>query len=152
MSKSAIESVAYHAFRFLAETVADVTDATDLNLGLNEETYDDDDGHIELYDDEYLNGDGGDGGHLDELEAHGGGDGDHGGDGHSEFGVHITYQDLYRSVIFLGAIYISGQIASSKYLKMPNLVGEIICGIILGPPLLDIVPNARAWVLLGELG
>ena len=139
MSKSTIESVVFHAYRFLAETV--LTDE-------KEEVYDDDDGHIELYDDEYeKNGDAAGHGGEELLDAHGG----H-GDGHSEFGVHITYQDLYRSVIFLGAIYVSGQIASSKYLKMPNLVGEIICGIILGPPLLDIVPNARAWVLLGELG
>ena len=35
---------------------------------------------------------------------------------------------------------------------MPNLVGEIVAGIILGPPLLDFVPNATAWVMLGEIG
>ena len=81
------------------------------------------------------------------------GDDSHGGDDghHSEFGVHITYTDLYRSVVFLTAIYISGQLAS-RLLRMPNLVGEIICGILLGPPLLDFVPNPRAYVLLGELG
>jgi hypothetical protein len=72
-------------------------------------------------------------------------------DGHSEFGVHITYQDLYRTVIYLTCIYVSGQIAS-RFLRMPNLVGEIVCGILLGPPLADFVPNAEAWVLLGEVG
>jgi hypothetical protein len=71
--------------------------------------------------------------------------------GHSDFGVHITYEDLYNTVIFLTCIWLSGQIAS-KFLRMPDLVGEIICGILLGPPLADFVPNPEAWVLLGELG
>lgn len=71
-------------------------------------------------------------------------------DGHSEFGVHITYEDLFESILFLVAIYVSGQIAN--VLKMPSLVGEIVCGIILGPPLADFVPNAEAWVMFGEVG
>lgn len=71
--------------------------------------------------------------------------------GHSEFGVHIEYDDLYNTVIFLTCIYLSGQIAS-RFLRMPSLVGEIVCGILLGPPLADFVPNPEAWVLLGELG
>lgn len=74
-----------------------------------------------------------------------------GTDGDAQFGVHFTYEDLYYSVVFLAAIYVSGVVAS-KFLKMPNLVGEIICGILLGPSLADIVPNAESWVLLGELG
>jgi hypothetical protein len=80
-------------------------------------------------------------------------DDDHaaGDDDHSEFGVHITYQSLYRTVIYLTAIYVSGQVAS-RFLRMPDLVGEIVCGIVLGPPLADFVPNPEAWVLLGELG
>jgi hypothetical protein len=80
-------------------------------------------------------------------------DDDHsGGDEHSQFGVHITYQDLYGTVIFLIAIYISGELAK-RVLRMPSLVGEIFCGILLGPPLLDdFVPNPEAWVMFGELG
>ena len=66
-------------------------------------------------------------------------------------GVHITYDDLYHSIVFLTAIYVAGVI-SARVLKMPNLVGEIVAGIVLGPPLLDFVPNAEAWVLLGEIG
>ena len=65
-------------------------------------------------------------------------------------GVHITYEDLYDTVLFFIAIYVSGQIAS--YIKMPALVGEIVCGILLGPPLADFVPNPEAFVLLGEIG
>jgi hypothetical protein len=73
------------------------------------------------------------------------------GDEHSEFGVHITYEDLYDTFLFLVAIYVAGQIAS-RILKMPCLVGEIVVGILLGPPLADFVPNPEAWVLLGEVG
>lgn len=73
-----------------------------------------------------------------------------GDDGHSSFGVHIEYEDLYDAVLFFVAIYLSGQIAS--FIKMPALVGEIVCGILLGPPLADFVPNPQAFVLLGELG
>lgn len=81
-----------------------------------------------------------------------GGNGDDVDDGgHHEFGVHIKYEDLYSAVAFLTAIYVSGQVFS-KYLLMPDLVGEIICGIVLGPELLDFVPNPEAWVLFGELG
>lgn len=72
-------------------------------------------------------------------------------DGHSDFGVHIEYQDLYSAVVFLSSIYCAGQFAS-RVLTMPSLVGEICCGILLGPQLADYVPNAEAWVLLGEIG
>lgn len=74
-----------------------------------------------------------------------------GGDGENSFGVHIEYSDLYKTVVFLVAIYASGQIAS-RFLRMPDLVGEIICGIVMGPELLDFVHNTEAWVMFGELG
>lgn len=81
--------------------------------------------------------------------SEGDGDGEH-GTGH-EFGVHIVPEDLYKTVVFLFAIYVSGQIAS-RFLKMPDLVGEIICGIVLGPELLNFVANPEGWVMFGELG
>jgi hypothetical protein len=73
---------------------------------------------------------------LFRLLAETGDDDGHGGTGesHSEFGVHITYEDLYSTVIFFACIYVCGQIASTV-LRMPSLVGEIFCGILLGPPL-----------------
>ena len=46
-------------------------------------------------------------------------------------GVHIAYEDLYNSIVFFTAIYVAG-VVSARVLKMPNLVGEIIAGIILG--------------------
>ena len=59
--------------------------------------------------------------------------------------------DLYDTIIFLVCVYLMGQFAC-RALKMPNLVGEIVAGILLGPPLADFVPNPEAWVLLGEIG
>lgn len=79
--------------------------------------------------------------------------GDDGG-GHSEFGVHITYEDLYTTVLYFACIYVSGQIASTL-LRMPSLVGEIFCGILLGPPLgtfFDAKHSLRLRELFGEQG
>ena len=72
-------------------------------------------------------------------------------DGHGGFGVHITFQDLYASVLFFTVIYVMGAFAQ-RVLKMPSLVGEIFAGILLGPPVADWVPNAEAFVMLGEIG
>ena len=71
--------------------------------------------------------------------------------GDSDFGVHISFDDLFHSVLFIVAIYAMG-ILSAKVFKMPNLVGEIFTGIILGPNLANFVPNPEAWVLIGEIG
>jgi len=79
------------------------------------------------------------------------GDDDGHGGGHSDFGVHIQYEELYAAIIFFACIYVAGQIAS-RLLRMPSLVGEIVAGILLGPPLADFVPNPPAWVLFGEIG
>ena len=76
--------------------------------------------------------------------------GDDHDDGSHGFGVHIEYSDLYDAILFFAAIYMSGQIAA--FIKMPSLVGEIVCGILLGPPLAEFVPNPEAFVLLGEIG
>ena len=73
------------------------------------------------------------------------------GDDGDNFGVHVTYEDLYASIVFLAAIYIAG-VFVARFLAMPALVGEIFMGIILGPNLLDIVPNEEAFVMLGEVG
>ena len=73
-------------------------------------------------------------------------------DGGEQFGVHIEYKDLYGAIVFITAIYMAGEFAK-RILQMPALVGEIFCGILLGPPLLeDFVPNPEAWVMFGEIG
>ena len=76
---------------------------------------------------------------------------DDGDESHSEFGVHIEYEDLYDAILFLVIIHAAGQLASRVF-TMPSLVGEIVAGILLGPPLADYVPEATAWVMLGEIG
>jgi hypothetical protein len=70
---------------------------------------------------------------------------------HSEFGFHIEFKDLYGTILYFACIYVMGQFAS-RVLQMPSLVGEIFCGILLGPPLANFVPNAEALVLIGEVG
>jgi Kef-type K+ transport system membrane component KefB len=52
--------------------------------------------------------------------------------------------------MFLVVIYVAGQLATLT--GMPGLVGEIVAGIVLGPPLANYVPFAEAFVLIGELG
>jgi Kef-type K+ transport system membrane component KefB len=73
------------------------------------------------------------------------------GEEHSDFGFHIEFGDLYRTILYFTCIYIMGQFAS-RVLQMPSLVGEIFCGILMGPPLADYVPNAETLVLIGEVG
>lgn len=73
-----------------------------------------------------------------------------GGEGGEEFGVHIEYEDMYDAIVFICCIYVGGHLAN--LLMMPSLVGEIVVGILLGPPLADYVPNPEAFVLLGEIG
>ena len=63
----------------------------------------------------------------------------------------VSMPDLYHSIVFFAAIYAAG-VLSAKVLKMPALVGEIFCGILLGPNLLQFVPNPEAFVMLGEIG
>ena len=74
--------------------------------------------------------------------------------GKEDLGVdatHISYEDLYASIIFFACIYVGGQIAS-RLLRMPSLVGEIFVGILLGPNLAAYVPHPISYVMLGEIG
>jgi len=73
------------------------------------------------------------------------------GDEHdSEITVHVSYEDIYRVLVFLISTYVAGLI--TKSLGMPALVGEIFTGFLLGPPLADFVPYKKAFVLIGEIG
>lgn len=68
------------------------------------------------------------------------------------YGVHVTYEEIYNTVVFLIAIYAAGFIFS-RFLRIPALVGEIIAGKLLGPELLNnFVPYPAAFVLLGQIG
>jgi Kef-type K+ transport system membrane component KefB len=73
-----------------------------------------------------------------------------GGEGGNELTVHVYYEDIYNILVFLFAVYVAGLI--TKNLGMPALVGEIITGFLLGPPLADFVPEKKALVLVGEIG
>ena len=53
------------------------------------------------------------------------------------FGVHISYGDLYHTLVFLTLIFLGGK-AATLICKMPSLVGEIMIGIVLGPPLANL--------------
>lgn len=65
--------------------------------------------------------------------------------------ISITFEDLYRSLVFLAALWIAGRLVQ-RLLAWPPLTGEIVAGMVLGPSLLDIVPLQQTWVLLGEIG
>eukprot|EP00545_Synedropsis_sp_CCMP1620_P008282 CAMPEP_0119011162 /NCGR_PEP_ID=MMETSP1176-20130426/5492_1 /TAXON_ID=265551 /ORGANISM="Synedropsis recta cf, Strain CCMP1620" /LENGTH=206 /DNA_ID=CAMNT_0006963939 /DNA_START=38 /DNA_END=655 /DNA_ORIENTATION=- len=92
---------------------------------------------------------------LDENEQrrrrHLSGGGEEEGDEHGEsLSVHVTYEDIYDTLIFLATAWVAGHIA--LLLGMPTLVGEIVTGFLLGPPLADYVPQPEAMVLIGEIG
>lgn len=73
------------------------------------------------------------------------------GEEHEEgLSVHVTYEDIYDTLIFLTAAWIAGHIA--LLLGMPTLVGEIVVGFLLGPPLADFVPQVSSYVTDGVLG
>lgn len=66
-----------------------------------------------------------------------------------------VFVELYRSMVFLLALYMSGDIFCGKLIKIvPPLVGQIGMGIMLGPHGLDWlgIHTTRCWPLLGELG
>jgi len=72
------------------------------------------------------------------------------GDDHG-IGVHVEALAKFQAVVFIFVVYVAGKF-SKRVLQTPSLVGEIIAGIILGPELLDFVPNVEAFVLFGEIG
>jgi len=99
-----------------------------------------------------LLGGGGDSGDCDVCNGDTCDDGAHRFLGGGDFGgVHVEFLCIFKSVAFLTAIYLSSQIAS-RLLRMPGLVGEIFCGILLGPALANLVPFKYSWVMLGEIG
>lgn len=66
-------------------------------------------------------------------------------EGHGEeesLGVHITFEDTYFILIFLCVVFICGELAG--LIGIPPLVGQIIAGFLVGPPLANIVPYAEA--------
>lgn len=52
--------------------------------------------------------------------------------------------------MFIGVAWLLGSL--SVKVGLPSLVGEIVTGFLLGPPVADFVPFPGAWVLVGNLG
>ena len=62
----------------------------------------------------------------------------------------FTFWQLLLFVLFLGTTWAGAQLA--QYACLPALIGEVLVGCLLGPPLADAVPFARAVALLGGVG
>eukprot|EP00544_Gedaniella_sp_CCMP2646_P007134 CAMPEP_0202484456 /NCGR_PEP_ID=MMETSP1361-20130828/3533_1 /ASSEMBLY_ACC=CAM_ASM_000849 /TAXON_ID=210615 /ORGANISM="Staurosira complex sp., Strain CCMP2646" /LENGTH=887 /DNA_ID=CAMNT_0049113111 /DNA_START=176 /DNA_END=2839 /DNA_ORIENTATION=- len=67
-----------------------------------------------------------------------------------EQGVSVTFQAVYRTIIFIAVAWTLGTLCSK--VGLPSLVGEIVTGFLLGPPLADFVPYPEAMVLIGNIG
>lgn len=67
-----------------------------------------------------------------------------------ELSIEVSYEDTYDTLIFLGVSFVFGEIA--YHCGIPPLVGQILAGFLLGPPLANYVPFPEAMVLLGDLG
>mmetsp|Transcript_23926 Transcript_23926/g.58474 ORF Transcript_23926/g.58474 Transcript_23926/m.58474 type:complete len:914 (+) Transcript_23926:152-2893(+) len=64
--------------------------------------------------------------------------------------VSVTFSEIYKVIIFIAISWLLGNL--SMYIGLPSLVGELVTGVVLGPPLLDFVPFPGALVLTGNLG
>jgi len=67
-----------------------------------------------------------------------------------ELSIEVSFEDTYKVLVFLGIVFVFGEIAG--FCGVPSLVGQIIAGFLLGPPLAEYVPFPEAMVLLGDLG
>jgi len=64
--------------------------------------------------------------------------------------IDISGHSADDTLVFLLIIYLAGE--ASLLLGMPSLLGEIISGLLIGPPLADFVPFPEYFVLIGEIG
>ncbi|CAJ1943048.1 unnamed protein product [Cylindrotheca closterium] len=64
--------------------------------------------------------------------------------------VSVTFSEIYKVIIFIAIAWLLGNL--SVKIGLPTLVGELVTGVVLGPPLLDFVPFPGALVLTGNLG
>jgi hypothetical protein len=61
-----------------------------------------------------------------------------------------AFLEIYAALLFIVGLWLTGKVAVK--LRLPPLVGEIICGIIVGPQYFNLVPLPKAFQLAGELG
>ncbi|CAJ1945212.1 unnamed protein product [Cylindrotheca closterium] len=69
-------------------------------------------------------------------------------------GVPASYDEIFNSFLFLGILYLMGDVICQRGLKIvPSLVGYIATGVALGPEGWDWIPmNPASWVTLGNIG
>ena len=72
---------------------------------------------------------------------------DHSSEGHD---TEHAFEEVYYLMCFFAALWIIGKCFAR--MGLPGLVGEIIVGIILGPHLLDFVPESDTMIVIGEMG
>eukprot|EP00484_Ammonia_sp_Unknown_P000784 CAMPEP_0197021680 /NCGR_PEP_ID=MMETSP1384-20130603/2627_1 /TAXON_ID=29189 /ORGANISM="Ammonia sp." /LENGTH=1130 /DNA_ID=CAMNT_0042449567 /DNA_START=117 /DNA_END=3509 /DNA_ORIENTATION=- len=71
--------------------------------------------------------------------------------GHTEdHDIEEAFQHIYFVMLFMACLWFVGKFFSR--IGLPSLVGEILCGIILGPNLLNLVPYSDALIVIGEIG
>lgn len=73
-------------------------------------------------------------------------------DAHTEGGYHVpfTFEELLMLCTVLWVIYLFGRLAG--FLGLPELIGHLVAGILVGPHGLAIAPKPDALMLAGELG
>ena len=64
--------------------------------------------------------------------------------------VNVSFEDILLTVVFLLATWLAANIF--RLIGLPSLAGEILTGVILGPPVLDVCPYPEAMVLIGSFG
>lgn len=67
-----------------------------------------------------------------------------------ELFVIVSFEDILKTLIFLMVAWLLS--AAFRVVGLPSLVGEIVAGFVLGPPLLDFCPFPEAMVLIGNFG
>mmetsp|Transcript_47737 Transcript_47737/g.88835 ORF Transcript_47737/g.88835 Transcript_47737/m.88835 type:complete len:772 (-) Transcript_47737:210-2525(-) len=74
-------------------------------------------------------------------------------DDHADEGHHapFTFEDILYLCILLWVVYVVGKLAA-KFCGLPELVGQILAGIVLGPHGAELAPKHEALMLMGEIG
>lgn len=75
---------------------------------------------------------------------------DNTGDSEPSLAVVVTFEEIFRLSVFIAAAWALSNL--SQACGLPGLVGEIITGFLLGPPLANFCPFPQAMVLIGNFG
>ncbi|KAG7363450.1 Na+/H+ antiporter [Nitzschia inconspicua] len=67
-----------------------------------------------------------------------------------QLSVNVTFEEIIKTIVFLMCTWLSANFC--KMIGLPSFVGEIIAGVVLGPPVLDFCPYPEAMVLVGSFG